>query len=207
MQQTGTKDIRTDRLEKEILVKHTLLCKTFKEKCNLKIESLMSNFTWDSVSPFPLHTCWSLGPKTLSQQDNTTATNGPLSLSTDMWLGERFENRKMSSAGVVQKLELSSSLKTSSSFDIPAILYTNSSSSRARYNLQSSFQYFTFTSKEGHFSSHYGHFRNQLVPSLHSHPVRTILGKSSGARFNFRFADVVFVTKALCCTQYISEEA
>lgn len=44
MQQTGTKDIRTDRLEKEILVKHTLLCKTFKEKCNRKIESLMSNF-------------------------------------------------------------------------------------------------------------------------------------------------------------------
>ena len=84
MQQTGTKDIRTDRLEKEILVKHTLLCKTLKEKCNRKIESLMSNFTWDSVSPFPLHTCWSLGPKTLSQQDNTTATNGPLSLSTDM---------------------------------------------------------------------------------------------------------------------------
>ena len=32
MQQTGTKDIRTDRLEKEILVKHTLLYKTFKEK-------------------------------------------------------------------------------------------------------------------------------------------------------------------------------
>ena len=57
MQQTGTKDIRTDRLEKEILVKHTLLLKTFMEKCNRKIDLLMSNFTWDSVSPFPLHTC------------------------------------------------------------------------------------------------------------------------------------------------------